>query len=190
MVISKTKKEITLLKIGDKAPDFTLPNADNNSVSLIDFSGKKVVLWFYPKASTPGWTMEGKGFRDEFHNFENNNIQILGCSADSPKKQKKFTEKQAFQYPILCDENHEMLIAYGVWGKKKFMGREYKGIYRTTFIIDEEAYIERVYKKVKINSHALSILNDLQWILSIKQLRHSNRERWLYHKSIILILQY
>ncbi len=89
-------------------------------------------------------------------------MQIIGCSADQPIKQKRFRDKQKFQYPMLCDENHETLIEYGVWGKKKFMGREYKGIYRTTFIIDEEAYIERVYKKVKINSHALSILNDLQ----------------------------
>jgi len=151
-----------LLKIGDKAPDFTLPDADNNSVSLIDFPEKKVVLWFYPKASTPGWTMEGKGFRDEFHNFENNNIQILGCSADSPKKQKKFIEKKAFQYPLLCDENHEMLIAYGVWGKKKFMGREYMGISRTTYVINEDKTIEKVYEKVKTTSHAQDILRDLK----------------------------
>ena len=157
-----------MLKIGDKAPDFTLPDADNMSVSLIDFTGKKVVLWFYPKASTPGWIMEGKGFRDEFHNFENNNIQILGCSADSPKKQKKFIEKKAFQYPLLCDENHEMLIAYGVWGKKKFMGREYMGISRITYVINEDKTIEKVYEKVKITSHAQDILRDLkQWFFYI-----------------------
>jgi len=106
--------------------------------------------------------MEGKGFRDEFHNFENNNIQILGCSADSPKKQKKFIEKKAFQYPLLCDENHEMLIAYGVWGKKKFMGREYMGISRTTYVINEDKTIEKVYEKVKITSHAQGILRDLK----------------------------
>jgi len=106
--------------------------------------------------------MEGKGFRDEFHNFENNNIQILGCSADSPKKQKKFIEKKAFQYPLLCDESHEMLIAYGVWGKKKFMGREYMGISRITYVINEDKTIEKVYEKVKITSHAQDILRDLK----------------------------
>ena len=102
--------------------------------------------------------MEGKGFRDEFHNFENNNIQILGCSADSPKKQKKFIEKQAFKYPLLCDENHEMLIAYGVWGKKKFMGREYMGISRITYIIDQNGIIEKVFDKVQVKSHSRDLL--------------------------------
>ena len=150
-----------MLKIGDKAPDFTLLDQDENPISLSDFNGKKIVLWFYPKASTPGWTIEGKGFRDEFQNFEENNIQILGCSADSAKKQKKFCEKQGFQYPLLSDEGHEMLETYRVWGKKKFMGREYMGISRITYIIDENGIIEKVYEKVKTTSHAKDILNDL-----------------------------
>ena len=150
-----------MLKVGDKAPDFTLQNQDENSVSLSDYKNKKVVLWFYPKASTPGWTIEGKGFRDEFQNFEENNIQILGCSADSTQKQKKFCDKQGFQYPLLSDKNHEMLEAYGVWGKKKFMGREYMGISRVTYIIDENGIIEKVYEKVRTVSHAKDILNDL-----------------------------
>ena len=101
------------------------------------------------------------GFRDEFQKFEEKNIQVIGCSADSPKKQKKFCNKQSFQYPILCDESHEMLEAYGVWGKKKFMGREYMGISRITYIIDEHGIIENVYEKVKVKSHARDILNDL-----------------------------
>ena len=149
-----------MLKVGDKAPDFTLKNQDENSVSLSDYKNKKVVLWFYPKASTPGWTIEGKGFRDEFQNFENSNVQILGVSADAIKKQKKFGDKQSFQYPLLSDENHEMLMAYGVWGKKKFMGREYMGISRVTYIIDENGVIEKVYEKVSVTSHARDILND------------------------------
>ena len=150
-----------MLKVGDKAPDFTLKNQDENSVSLSDYKNKKVALWFYPKASTPGWTIEGKGFRDEFQNFEDNNIQIIGCSADSPAKQKKFAEKRGFPYLLLSDESRDMLKAYGVWGKKKFMGREYMGISRVTYIIDENGIIEKVYEKVSVKSHAKDILNDI-----------------------------
>ena len=150
-----------MLKVGDKAPEFCLLDAEDNSVSLADFSGNKVVLWFFPKASTPGWIIEGHGFRDEFQKYEEKNIQIIGCSADPPKKQKKFCDKQRFQYPMLCDENHEMLIAYGVWGKKNFMGREYMGISRITYIINEKGIIEKVYDKVKPTSHANDVLKDL-----------------------------
>ena len=150
-----------MLQVGDKAPNFTLPDENNNSVSLIDFVGKKVVLWFFPKASTPGWIIEGKGFRDESQKFEEKNIQIIGCSADKPVKQKKFCDKQGFIYPMLCDESHKMLEAYGAWGKKKFMGREYKGIFRITYIIDEQGIIERVYKTVKVKSHSKDVLEDI-----------------------------
>ena len=150
-----------MLKVGDKAPGFTLPDAEDNLVSLKDFYGKKVVLWFFPKASTPGWIIEGQGFRDEFQNFKDINIKIIGCSADPPKKQKKFCDKQGFQYSMLCDESHKMLEAYGVWGKKKFMGREYMGISRMTYVIDEQGIIENVYKEVKTRSHAQDILKDL-----------------------------
>ena len=150
-----------MLKEGNKAPDFTLLDAEGNSVSLTDFVGKKIVLWFFPKASTPGWIIEGKGFRDEFHKFEEKNIQIIGCSADPQQKQKKFCDKQNFQFPLLCDENHEILEAYRVWGKKKFMGREYMGISRMTYIIDKQGIIEKIYEKVKVKSHARDILNDL-----------------------------
>ena len=150
-----------MLKTGNKAPDFTLSDAEGNSVSLTDFLGKKMVLWFFPKASTPGWIIEGKGFRDEFQKFEENNIQIIGCSADTPIKQKKFCDRQNFQFPLLCDENHKMLKSYGVWGKKKFMGREYMGIIRMTYVIDKQGIIEKVYEKVKVKSHARNIINDL-----------------------------
>jgi len=106
--------------------------------------------------------VEGKGFRDEFQKFEDKNVQIIGCSADLPKKQKKFCDKQGFQYPMLSDEKHETLKVYGVWGKKKFMGREYMGISRTTFVIDENGIIECVYDKVSVKSHAQDILIDLK----------------------------
>ena len=152
-----------MLKIGEKGPAFILPDQDENSVSLTDFKGKKVILWFFPKASTPGWIIEGKGFRDESQKFEEENIQIIGCSADPPVKQKKFCNRQGFKYPLLCDENHEMLKTYGAWGKKKFMGKEYMGISRMTYVIDKEGIIEKIYEKVKTRSHAQDILNDLAW---------------------------
>jgi len=152
-----------MLKIGDKAPDFTLPDGNDNSISLRDFIGERVVLWFFPKASTPGWIIEGRGFRDECQKFEEKNIKIIGCSADAPNKQKKFCDKQDFKFPVLCDENHAMLEAYGVWGEKKFMGREYMGISRITYVIDKEGIINKVYEKVNVKSHARDILNDLAW---------------------------
>ena len=152
---------LKLLKVGERAPGFTLLDQDKNPVSLTDFKGKKIVLWFYPRANTPGWTIEGRGFRDEFTKFEEKKLQILGCSADPINKQKKFCNKQGFQYPLLSDENHEMLKAYGTWGKKKFMGREYMGISRITYVIDENGMIEKVYEKVKTTSHARDIFKEL-----------------------------
>ena len=151
-----------LLKQGDKAPNFSLPDADGGTVSLEDFKNQKVVLWFFPKASTPGWTVEGQGFRDEFDKFKSNNIAIIGCSADPPSKQKKFCDKQKFPYPMLCDESHSMLEDYKVWGLKKFMGREYMGISRVTYIISEDGLIEKIYEKVATKSHAKDILEDLE----------------------------
>ena len=151
-----------MLDVGVKAPDFTLPDGDGTEISLDNFRGKKVVLWFFPKANTPGWTTEGQGFRDEFHKFEEKNAVIIGLSADLPNKQKKFCEKQGFEFPMLCDESKDTLQAYGVWGKKKFMGREYEGIFRNTYIIDENGIIEKAYKKVNVKSHAQDILADLK----------------------------
>ena len=150
-----------LLNIGDKAPDFSLSDSNGEIVSLSDFKNKKIVLWFFPKASTPGWIIEGKGFRDESDAFAKKNAVIIGCSADPPSKQKKFCDKQKFSYSMLCDESHSMLESYGVWGLKKFMGREYMGISRVTYIISEDGVIERVYEKVKTMSHAKDVLKDL-----------------------------
>ena len=147
-----------LLEVGNKAPDFDLLNQNDETISLSKLKGQKVIIWFYPKANTPGWTIEGKGFRDEFKKFEDKNITILGVSADPVSKQKKFCDKQGFPYDLLSDESHEMLEAYGVWGKKKFMGREYMGITRMTYIINEDGNIEHVIEKVKTMSHARDIL--------------------------------
>ena len=150
-----------LLKVGDKAPSFSLLNYDGKEVSLSDFRGKNIIIWFFPKASTPGWTVEGCGFRDEYQKFKDKNIEIIGCSADSVIKQDKFCAKQKFQFTMLCDEEHTMLESYKVWGKKKFMGREYMGISRATYLIDEKGFIEKVYSKVKPLSHAKDILKEL-----------------------------
>ena len=147
-----------MLNVGDKAPEFTLPNQEGESVSLSDFERKQVVVWFFPKASTPGWTNEGIGFRDELKKYNKLNTTIIGISADSPSKQKKFVDKYYFNYPMLCDESHEMLENYGVWGLKKFMGREYMGISRVTYILDKNHVIKEVIEKVNTKSHACDIL--------------------------------
>ena len=136
-----------MLKIGDKAPDFTLLDGDENSVSLSDFKGQRVVLWFFPRASTPGWTNEGQGFRDEFKKFKDKNIAVIGMSADSTKKQKNFCEKQSFPFLLLSDESTNVLKAYDAWGLKKMYGREYEGIYRITYVIDEDGTIINSYSK-------------------------------------------
>ncbi len=149
-----------LLKIGDQAPQFNLQNQDGENISLDNLKGERFVLWFYPKASTPGWTVEGQGFRDELNKFIDLGIKIFGVSADSVKRQKNFHTKQQFNFPLLSDESHEMLESYGVWGLKKFMGREYMGISRVTYIIDQYGLIEKVYDKVQTKTHAKDILND------------------------------
>ena len=150
-----------LLEVGSVAPDFSLLNQDSEMISLSNLKGKKVIIWFYPKANTPGWTIEGQGFRDEFKQFEDQDVIILGVSADPVSKQKKFCDKQGFPYDLLSDESHEMLEAYRVWGKKKFMGREYMGISRISYIIDEDGKIEHVSEKVKTMSHAKDMLSIL-----------------------------
>ena len=150
-----------LLSIGDKAPDFTLPNYDGKEISLSNLKGKKIIIWFFPKASTPGLTIQGQGFREEFNEFKKLDYEIIGVSADSIKKQQKFVEKQSFPFMMLCDESHSMLKDYKVWALKKFMGREYMGILRVTYLIDENGLIEKVYDNVKTKTHSKDILFDL-----------------------------
>ena len=151
-----------MLEVGTKAPDFTLPDINEKMVSLSDFTGKKVVLWFFPKASTPGWTVEGKGFRAEFKKFQEKNYIIIGMSADSPARQKMFAENQDFQYPLLCDEEKNVLKVYHAWGIKKMYGREYEGIKRISYLIDEDGNILKAYEKVKTKSHAQDVLSDIE----------------------------
>ena len=147
-----------MLKIGDKVPDFKGIDQDGNEVSCQDFAGKKLVVFFYPKASTPGCTAEACDLRDNENALKAQGYHLVGISADSVKRQKNFAEKNNLLFPLLADENHEVLNAFGVWGPKKFMGREFDGIHRTTFIIDEKGVITDVIEKVKTKEHAKQIL--------------------------------
>tara|TARA_B100000524_G_scaffold342644_1_gene237878 strand:+ start:86 stop:538 length:453 start_codon:yes stop_codon:yes gene_type:complete len=150
---------MTTLKVGDIAPDFKSTNQDGDPVNLSDFSGKKLVLFFYPKASTPGCTLEACNLSDNYSRFNAAGYAILGVSADSVKRQFDFKNKYGFPYDLLVDEDKSVIKAYGVWGPKKFMGREYDGIHRTTFIIDENGLIESVIVKVKTKEHTAQILD-------------------------------
>ena len=150
-----------LLKVGDKAPEFSLLNQDEELISSKKLEGQKYILWFYPKASTPGWTIQGQGFRDELKSFLDLGIKVFGVSADSVKKQKNFHTKQKFNFDLLSDESHQMLEAFGVWGLKKFMGREYMGISRNTYVIDEKGFISSVFDKVQTKTHAKDVLDVL-----------------------------
>ena len=152
---------IHFLKIGDKAPDFSGLDQNGNSITLSDFSGKTLVLYFYPKDNTPGCTVQACNLRDNFSELTKQNISVLGVSADSMQKHQKFIDKYSLPFPLIADENHELLKNYGVWGLKKFMGREYDGIHRTTFIINEEGIIAEIIKKPKTKFHAQEILEFL-----------------------------
>lgn len=147
-----------MLQEGDKVPNFTVNNEQGNPVSLNDYKGHKLVVFFYPKANTPGCTKEACNLRDNYEELQNKGYKLLGVSADSERKQKNFKEKYDFPFPLLADENKEVINAFGVWGPKKFMGREFDGIHRTTFVIDEKGIIEDVILKVKTKDHAAQIL--------------------------------
>lgn len=149
---------MTTLKIGDKAPDFSGTDQKGSTVELKDFKGKKVVLFFYPKASTPGCTAEACDLQNNMDRFVAQNYQVIGVSADSQKRQLNFAMKNNLQYPLIADEDKIIINAYGVWGPKKFMGREFDGIHRTTFIIDEKGYIENIITKVKTKEHTAQIM--------------------------------
>ncbi len=146
------------LKAGDKAPYFEALDQDGNTIKLSDYLGKKLVIFFYPKASTPGCTVEACNLRDNYQTFLAKGYSILGVSADSAKRQQNFINKNELPFPLLADEDKTVINAFGVWGPKKFMGREYDGIHRTTFVIDENGVIENVIAKVKTKEHTSQIL--------------------------------
>lgn len=146
------------LKKGDQAPDFFGIDQDGKQHQLADYKGKKLVVFFYPKADTPGCTAEACDLRDNYARFQANNYALLGVSADDQKAQAKFRDKFNFPFPLLADEDKSVIEAFGVWGPKKFMGREYDGIHRTTFVIDENGIIDEVISDVKTKAHADQIL--------------------------------
>ena len=149
---------MTHLKVGDIAPSFSGTDQNGKQHTLADYKGKKLVVFFYPKANTPGCTAEACDLRDNYERFQANNFALLGVSADSAKAQKKFEEKYSFPFPLLADEDKAVIEAFGVWGPKKFMGKEYDGIHRTTFIIDENGTISDIITDVKTKAHASQIL--------------------------------
>ncbi|PSB40094.1 thioredoxin-dependent thiol peroxidase [filamentous cyanobacterium Phorm 46] len=149
------------LNPGDLAPVFSLPDAAGQLVSLADFRGRRVVLYFYPRDNTPGCTKEACAFRDIYSDYESRNIVVLGVSTDEAKSHTKFTVKYQLPFPLLCDSNAEVATAYGCYGLKKFMGKEFMGITRSTFAIAPNGTIERIYRKIKPESHAAEILADL-----------------------------
>jgi len=148
------------LTIGDKAPFFEGVIENGKKIGLDDFKGNKLVLYFYPKDMTPGCTAQACDLTDNYDLFLNRNYKIVGVSADSVKRHLKFKEKYSIPFHLISDEDHTILNAYGVWGPKKFMGREYDGIHRKTFIISEEGIIERIIDKVKTKEHSNQILNN------------------------------
>jgi peroxiredoxin Q/BCP len=147
------------LKEGMIAPDFELMDQEGKLHKLGDYRGKVIVLYFYPKDDTPGCTVEACNFRDNFEVFKSAGVEILGISPDSMKSHAKFQQKHGLPFPLLADENHKVCEVYGVWGIKKFMGNEYFGVYRTTYVIDEEGLIKKIFENVKPSEHAQEILS-------------------------------
>ncbi len=150
-----------MLEIGASAPAFTLPAQDGKTHALKDYAGSWVLLYFYPKDDTPGCTVEACALRDNFPKFKKLKAVVLGVSVDPVKKHAKFAEKYELPFTLLADEKKEVVEAYGVWGKKKFMGREYMGTKRWSFLINPEGKIAKIYEDVKPAQHAEEVLKDL-----------------------------
>jgi peroxiredoxin Q/BCP len=147
---------------GNPAPDFTLPDENGVTRKLSDYRGKPVVLYFYPKDDTPGCTTEACNFRDDYSQYTQAGVVILGVSPDSPKNHTKFKEKYHLPFTLLADEGHKVCELYGVWGRKKMMGREYDGVFRTTFLIDRQGKLVKVFEAVKPAEHSKEVLEALK----------------------------
>ena len=152
----------TKLTIGDLAPDFALPDQKGEVRRLSDFRGRWVVLYFYPKDNTPGCTKEACGFRDLFPKFQRRKVAVIGISTDSVRSHQKFAEKYGLPFFLLADEEKAVVRAYGVWGQKSFMGRTKMGTHRTSFLVDPEGRIAKIYERVKPETHAEEVLRDLE----------------------------
>lgn len=151
-----------MIKIGQKAPAFSLEDQDGVTHTMKQYLGKKVLIYFYPKDDTPGCTTEACNFRDGYKDFEKMGLVILGVSKDTVKSHKKFAEKFTLPFPLLSDVDGALVEAYDVWKKKKFMGREYMGIVRSSFLIDEKGKIAKIYDEVKASEHAEEVKGDLK----------------------------
>ncbi|MFO1500314.1 MAG: thioredoxin-dependent thiol peroxidase [Verrucomicrobiota bacterium] len=149
------------LAVGDQAPPFRAVITSGEEVSLADFKGKRVVLFFYPKDDTPGCTKEACGFRDRFAEFADQGVVVLGVSVDPIRSHEKFTRKFKLPFPLLSDAERKIVAAYGVWGEKSFMGRKYLGTHRVTFLIGADGRIERIWPEVKPEEHAEEVLEAL-----------------------------
>ena len=163
ILVSLFKKRTTTpimkhLKQGDKAPDFAILNEKNEMVKLADFKGKKLAIFFYPADNTPTCTTEACNLRDFYGDLQEKNIEVIGVSPDSVRKHQGFIKKHNFQYSLLADTETKMMQDYGVWGNKKFMGREFDGVHRTTFLIDENGIILQIIDTVKAANHAQQLL--------------------------------
>ena len=150
------------LKIGDKAPDFELSSQDNKKVKLSDFKGKKIILYFYPKDNTPGCTIEACSFRDNLSELKKLKAVVLGVSNDNEASHKKFKDKFNLNFKLLCDTDKKVSKAYGVYEKKNFMGKEYMGITRSTFLIDERGNIKKIFYKVNPKGHVEELIDEIK----------------------------
>ena len=150
------------LTVGAKAPEFSLLNQAEQKVSLAEFAGKKVLVYFYPKALTPGCTTQACGLRDSQSELKALNVEVLGISPDLPKKLAQFAEKKALNFSLLSDPDHQVAEAFGVWGEKKFMGKTYDGIHRISFLVDEKGVIEAVFDKFKTSEHHQIVVDFLK----------------------------
>lgn len=150
---------MNILQVGQKVPHFSVPDQDGNPHSPEDYLGKKWIVFFYPRANTPGCTAEACNLRDHYKELQDAGFDILGVSEDNQKKQSNFRNKYEFPFPLLADEEHQVIDGFGVWGPKKFMGKEYDGLHRTTFLINESGEVAHVIAKVKTKDHAAQILD-------------------------------
>ena len=153
---------MVVLKEGDKAPAFSGKDQDGNKVSLSDFKGKKLVLYFYPEADTPTCTIESCNLRDNYSLLKKNGLEVIGVSPDEEIEQKKFETKYQLPFPLIADTSHSILEKYGVWDQKKLFGREYMGVLRTTFVIDEKGTIQKIFTRPKNKAHAQEIIASLK----------------------------
>ncbi|MBK6796391.1 MAG: thioredoxin-dependent thiol peroxidase [Acidobacteria bacterium] len=147
-----------MLKVGSKAPAFSLKNSAGGTVKLSDFKGRKIVLYFYPKDMTPGCTTEACNFRDDYSQLKKRGVEVIGVSADEVKSHEKFAAKYSLPFPLLSDPDHSMIEKYGAWGEKSMYGKKYMGIIRMTYIIDEEGKVAHVFPKVKTNTHSAEVI--------------------------------